>query len=75
MKMMASSVAWNVRKLDLRVQGYVLEIFFSSAVSLIDEHHFKELIRRGIKEYSRKYDINPLPISRDFGIVSSYIHA
>jgi hypothetical protein len=46
-----------VRELDpRRVQAYVSEIIFSAAVPLIDEHHFKGLIRRGIKEYSQKYD-------------------
>jgi hypothetical protein len=43
------------RELDSRrVQGYVLEIIISAAVPLIDEHHFKWLIRRGITEYSRE---------------------
>jgi hypothetical protein len=60
-----------VRERDPRlVLGYVLEIIFSTAVPLIDEHHFKELIRRGIKEYFKKNDFNPLPISRDFDRVS-----
>jgi hypothetical protein len=48
-------VSRNVQELDpRRVQGFILEIIFSAAVPFIDEHHFKGLIRRGIKEYSRK---------------------
>jgi hypothetical protein len=52
------------------MQGYVLEIFFYAAVPLIDEYHFEELIRRSIKECSRKNYFNPLPISQDFDTVS-----
>jgi hypothetical protein len=60
-----------VRELDTRqVQGYILKIIFSTAVPLIDEHHFKGLTRRGIEEYSRKNYFDPLLISRDFDTVS-----
>jgi hypothetical protein len=60
-----------VWELDARAGAvYVLEMIFSMAVPLIDEHHFKGLIRRGIKEYSRKNYFNSLPISRDFDTVS-----
>jgi hypothetical protein len=61
-----------MRELDpRRVQGYVrFGNNFFAAVPLIDEHYFKGLIRRGIKEYSRKNYFNPLAISRDFDTVS-----
>jgi hypothetical protein len=58
-----------MRELYPRRVQYVLEIIFSAAVPLIDDHHFKGLIRR-IKEYSRKNDFNPLLTSRDFDTVS-----
>jgi hypothetical protein len=57
----SGNIASAVFQGSRRFHSYVLEIFFA-AVPLIDENHFKGLIRRDIKEYSRKYDFNPLPI-------------